>query len=42
MGVQCEEIIAISLEEAHRHLTIDCDQVSAMLWTLMDRWETFS
>lgn len=25
----------------HRRLTIGYDQVSAMLWTLMTRWETF-
>ncbi|MBC7185752.1 MAG: four helix bundle protein [Calditrichaeota bacterium] len=29
-------------EEAHRYLTIGYDQVGAMLWTLMTRWETFS
>jgi four helix bundle protein len=29
-------------EEAHRRLTIGYDQVSAMLWTLMTKWETFS
>jgi len=26
----------------HQRLTIGYDQVSAMLWTLMTRWETFS
>jgi four helix bundle protein len=26
----------------HRRLTMGYDQVSAMLWTLMTRWETFS
>ena len=28
-------------EEDHQHLTIGYDQVSAMLWTLMTKWETF-
>ena len=36
-ALDCEYISA----EEHRKLTTGYSQVSAMLWTLMTRWETF-
>ena len=36
-ALDCEYILA----EEHKRLTIGYGQVSAMLWTLMTRWETF-
>ena len=36
-ALDCEYISA----EEHKRLTIGCGQVSAMLWTLMTKWEAF-